>query len=485
MTKRIFSTALQSGAALLGSGLLVASLGARQQPPAGPTPQSGTPLQQPDEINSIIRPDPGAQTRLAVPDFIALSPDKETADAAKVIARVLWDDLNFEHEYAFIPRDIYASVPPAKGIEDINYDAWRELNADGVVVGTVQKTATGVRVQVRLFNIRQHVSALGKEYTGSIANPRLYAHTIADEIHHSQRALKGVAQTKLTFASDRDGERLAGTVENRGSKEIYIADYDGENQRRITVGFNLNISPTWSPDARALVYTSYKQCTAGRGCAPGLPNIFVQHIYESLGPQELTSNSGQNFLPVWSPDGTRIAFASNRDQPGGSDIYVMNPDGSGVKRLTTGRGVINITPTWSPTGNQIAFTSDRTGSKQIWTMDADGLSQRQLTHEEEVDRPTWSPAPYNEIAYSAKTGPGNDIKIMDVATLKTRLLTDGIGNNESPAFSPNGRHIAFTSSRAGKNQIFTISRTGQDLKQITKAGNNTYPNWSNGPVIKD
>ncbi len=163
----------------------------------------------------------------------------------------------------------------------------------------------------------------------------------------------------------------------------------------------------------------------------------------------------------------------------------MNPDGSGVKRLTTGRGVINITPTWSPTGNQIAFTSDRTGSKQIWTMDADGLSQRQLTHEEEVDRPTWSPAPYNEIAYSAKTGPGNDIKIMDVATLKTRLLTDGIGNNESPAFSPNGRHIAFTSTRAGKSQIFTISRTGQDLKQITKAGNNTYPNWSNGPVIKD
>ena len=74
---------------------------------------------------------------------------------------------------------------------------------------------------------------------------------------------------------------------------------------------------------------------------------------------------------------------------------------------------------------------------------------------------------------------------MEVTTRRTRLLTDGLGSNESPAFSPNGRHIAFTSSRSGKSQIFTISRTGQDLKQITRLGNNTYPNWSNGPIIKN
>src|SRR6266851_6592332 len=245
MTKAILSTALRSGATLLAGGLIVASLGARQQPPAVSTPPSTTPLQQPNEVTTRITNEPGAQTRLASPDFVALSPDKETADAAKVIARVLWDDLNFEHEYAFIPRDIYGSVPPAKSVEDIAYDAWRELNADGVVIGTVQKMDTGVRVQMRLFNVRGRQSVLGKEYTGSIANPRLYAHTMADEIHHSQRALNGVAQTRLTFASDRDGDRLSGTVENRGAKEIYICDYDGENQRRITVGFALNISPTW------------------------------------------------------------------------------------------------------------------------------------------------------------------------------------------------------------------------------------------------
>src|SRR3970282_1269404 len=103
-------------------------------------------------------------------------------------------------------------------------------------------------------------------------------------------------------------------------------------------------------------------------------------------------------------------------------------------------------------------------------MDADVLAQRQLTYEPYADRPTWSPAPYNEIAYAARTGPGQDIKVLHLATRQVRQWTCGEGTNESPAFSPNGRHLAFASTRAGKAQIFTMSRTGQDPKQITRAG---------------
>ena len=320
-----------------------------------------------------------------------------------------------------------------------------------------------------MFNVRSgQALAFGKEYLGSIANPRLYAHIISDEIHHQQRALRGVARTKLVFASDRDGDRVSGTVENRGAKEIYISDYDGENQRRITVGFALNISPTWSPDGRTIAYTSWKQCVAGRGCANGMPNIFLQHIFEGTPPEELTANTANNFLPIWSPDGTRIAFMSTRD--GNPEIYTMNRDGTNVRRLTN-NPAIDDSPTWSPTGTQIAFVSGRTGSSspEVWIMEADGLGQRQLTHEGYADRPTWSPAPFNEIAYAAKTGPGNDIKIMDLATHEVRRLTVWRRvATSNPAFAPNGRHLAFTSSRAGKQQIFTISRTGQDLKQITK-----------------
>ena len=139
----------------------------------------------------------------------------------------------------------------------------------------------------------------------------------------------------------------------------------------------------------------------------------------------------------------------------------------------------DVTPTWAPSGNQIAFTSNRTGRPQIWIMNADGSGQQKITNESWCDRPTWSPAPFNEIAYASQSGGGYDIRIYDFATRNTRTVTDGIGSNESPAFSPNGRHIAFTSTRAGKAQIFTIARDGNGRKQITTLGENRYPNWSN------
>lgn len=430
-----------------------------QQPPAPAA-------QQPSEISTTISSDvAGSAPRFAVPDFIALSRDAETIDAAQTMGRVLWDDLNFEREFLLIPKDVQATVPAATSLAAVPFDRWREINVDGVIVGTVQKTELGVRVEVRLFNVRSRQSAFAREYSGSVANKRLYAHTIADEIHQQQRALRGVARSKLTFNSDRDGERMTGTVESRGVKEIYISDYDGESQRRVTTQRSLNITSTWSPDGRSIAYTSYRR---------GAPTIFISNIYQGT-LEEPTKSAGQNWLPSWSPDGTRIAFSSTRD--GNSELYVANRDGSNVRRLTTSPA-IDSTPTWSPTGTQIAFTSDRTGSPQIYIVGVDGLGLRQLTRESYADRPTWSPAPYNEVAYTARTGPGNDLKVIELATGQVRQLTFGEGTNESPSFSANGRHIAFMSTRSGKSQIFTIARDGKDLRQITRAGNNFQPDWS-------
>ena len=94
------------------------------------------------------------------------------------------------------------------------------------------------------------------------------------------------------------------------------------------------------------------------------------------------------------------------------------------------------------------------------------------------DRPTWSPAPFNEIAFAAKSGPGFDVKVLDLSTGVVKTLTFGEGTNESPAFSPNGRHIVFSSTRSGKLQVFTMARDGKNVRQITKAGNNAKPDWS-------
>lgn len=448
----------------LAVGALLATGAAAQlsQAPQGAPPSAP---QQPSEVMTTITSEAGAPPRFAVPDFIALSNDADTVEAARTIGRVLYDDLQFEREFALIPRDTYASIPAATSFATVPFDRWRELNADGLLVGTVQRTDAGVRVEVRLFNVRNRQSAFSREYTGSTANRRLYAHTIADELHQQQRALRGVARTKLTFNSDRDGERLGGTVESRNVKEVYIADYDGENQRRVTTNRSLNINSVWSPDGRSLAYTSYRR---------GPPNIFIANIYEGTGG-ELTQGVGQNWLPAFSPDGTRVAFSSTRD--GNPEIYVANRDGSNIRRLTN-HAAADVSPTWSPAGTQIAFTSDRTGTPQIYVMGADGLGLQKLTSESYADRATWSPAPYNEIAYAARTGPGNDIKIRDLASGQVRQLTFGEGTNESPAFAPNGRHLAFMSTRSGRAQIFTIARDGRNLRQVTRTGSNYQPDWS-------
>jgi len=439
--------------------------GARSQAPQTPPPQPVP--QQPSDISTVISGEASAAPRFAVPDFIALSTDAETVAAAKAIAQVLWDDFNFEREFALIPRDTYNTIPAAKTFEGVAFDRWRELNADGLVVGTVLKAGTTIKVEMRLFNVRTRQSALARQYDGTAANPRLFAHTISDEIHKTQRALNGVARSKLTSDSDRDGERMSGTVQNRSIKEIYISDYDGENQRRVTVGKTLNIAPRWSPDGRAIAYTSYRR---------GGANIFISNIFQGT-LDEVTKGDrvGENWLPAWSPDGTRIAFSSTRD--GNPEIYVVNRDGSNLRRITNHPG-IDITPTWSPTGNQIAFTSDRTGTPQIYVVGSDGLNLAKRSSDGYCDRPTWSPAPYNEIAFSSRSGPGFDIRVIDLVTGRSSALTNGEGTNESPAYSPNGRHIVFTSTRSGKTQVFTMARDGRNVKQITRTGNNEKPDWS-------
>lgn len=263
MTKRMSTPAGLRACATAAIVAALAAFGVRaQQPPAAPP-------QQPPEIITTITGEAGAPPRLAVHDFIAVTRDAESVAIAKTLAAVLRDDLEFEREFAFIPKDVMATVPPATSLNDVPFERWRELNADSVIVGTVEKTAGGLRVGMRLFNVRTRQSAYGREYSGS--NARLIAHTISDEIHKTQRALDGVARTKITFSSDRDGERMTGTVEKREVKEIYIADYDGENQKRVTVGQTLNIAPRWSPDTRSIAYTSYRR---------GGANIFISNIFQ-------------------------------------------------------------------------------------------------------------------------------------------------------------------------------------------------------------
>jgi TolB protein len=144
-----------AAASLAGMAIVAA-----QAPPASqePAPQTVT------EISVSIRGETGAPPHYAVPDFIPLTGEKETAEAARLIAQVLWDDLSFEREYDMIPRDTYKTIDVTPSAETIAFDRWRELGADGVVKGTVRKTGNTFQVEMRLFNVRARAVALGRVY---------------------------------------------------------------------------------------------------------------------------------------------------------------------------------------------------------------------------------------------------------------------------------------------------------------------------------
>ena len=145
----------------------------------------------------------GRPPRLAVPEFIPLSQDAETVKAAKTIGQVLFDDITFEKEFYMIPRDIMKTVPQPASADAVQLDRWKEIGADGVIIGTVRRSGDGVVGEARLLQVASGQQAIGKQYSGSLKSladgGRMYAHTFADEVHKQVRNLRGIARTAWRF----------------------------------------------------------------------------------------------------------------------------------------------------------------------------------------------------------------------------------------------------------------------------------------------
>ena len=424
----------------------------------------------------------GSHPKIGIPDVVALDGTAATQATGKLLADTLAYDLDFEREYLVVSRTASANVPLASTAEALAFDRWSQLGAHFVLFGTARADGDKLSVEVKMVSVGSGTAGqlgTGFQYDGcQVSNPRYCAHFISDDIHAKLRNVEGVARTKLAFTSDRDASRMTGRlVENAGQgKEIYISDYDGANQQRVTANRNLNITPKWGPDPRTLAYTSY---------VSGFQDIYIT-TFDGRSPLKPAGGNDDvhNMLPAISPDGSKIAFASTRGSSSGYlDIWVVNRDGTGLTNLTPNTPTsIESSPTWSPSGHQIAFTSDMTGSNQIWYMNADGTGRRKISGDQHADRPTWSLLNY--IAYTTGSGPGHDIAVFDIASGVTRVLTDGIGSNSSPTVAPNGRHVAFVTTRWGREQIGIVDfpEPGKP-RRVTEAGTNTYPSWSPSPRI--
>jgi len=179
----------------------------------------------------------------------------------------------------------------------------------------------------------------------------------------------------------------------------------------------------------------------------------------------VTNHAAEDVQPTWSPDGTKIAFVSNRD--GNKEIYVVGADGTGLTRLTTNTDE-DIEPAYSPsvTTPRIAFVSHRDGNDEVYVMNADGTGQTNLSQNPADDNgPAWAPSAMQLAFASNRDGDKFEIYRMNSDGSGPMRLTNNSFNDSAPAWPP--ARISFQTDRDGNDEIYTMNIDGTNQTRIT------------------
>lgn len=274
--------------------------------------------------------------------------------------------------------------------------------------------------------------------------------------------------------------------------QIYSISPDGENQRMVSdLILWSSASPSVSPDGLKVAFRRTESVGQSSINEPG--DIWVMNA-DGTGLHQLTNNALANdFNPVWSPDGSKIAFS--RSSPGAiPDIFVMNADGSDVVNLTNSNSTNDAQPFWSPDGSQIVFRTftplgNNSFNTAIKKMNANGSNHEVLIEGDGIfyDTPKWSPAG-DVIAFEKfdqSSGEPRQIHLMNSDGSNVRKLFMEAGHPNiiafGPSWSPNGEHLAFTTVGGTAQNIFTININSLDIDIVTRGANQQHhrsPSWS-------
>jgi Tol biopolymer transport system component len=263
--------------------------------------------------------------------------------------------------------------------------------------------------------------------------------------HVSSKAI-GIASAQIAFTC------YSQSVGGMRNGDVFVAG-PRDGTEALTRGWAFDGDPAWSSDGSRVAFDSTRD---------GNLEIYGMGA-DGTNPTRLTRDPGWDFTPDWSPDGARIAFVSTRGTR--EHIYVMNADGSGVTALTPGPWR-DYDPDWSPDGSRIAFTSNRSGHWGVYVMRADGSGPAPITRGPgDASQPSWS-SDGTRIAFThiRQDGTGSVYTMNSDGSEQKELVR---GDGFLPTWSPNGRAIAFESSRGGSAQIWIALVAGGPAVQLT------------------
>ena len=378
------------------------------------------------------------------------------------VTKVITDDLG--NSGYFAPLDPSAFIEQIDSFgQEPKFANWAPLKVQALVTGEVVETGGKLTARFRLWDVNTGEEMHAMQFAASAKNWRRLGHLVADEVYSKLTGYSGYFDTHVVFVDE------TGPKEKR-VKRLAIMDQDGANVRTLKTGGDLLLTPRFSPSGPEITYMSFEG---------GNPRVYLFNI--ETGQKEIVGDfPNMSFSPRFSPDGQSVIMSlENTDDSGNANIFVLDLRSKNVSQLTDA-SAINTAPSYKPDGSQIVFESDRGGGQQIYMMNADGSGQRRISFGKgRYSTPVWSPDG-KWIAFTKQANDRFAIGVMAPDGSGERILTDGY-HNEGPTWAPNSKVIMFFRNERGASggpKLYSVDVTGFNEHRIKTPNFGSDPAWS-------